>query len=47
MNAQTAIAATQSADHDLKDHDIVPDAARQSVSDGVIYEKRPVLGPDG
>ena len=32
---------------DAKDHDIIADAVRQTVSKGVIYEKRPVRGHDG
>jgi 6-oxo-cyclohex-1-ene-carbonyl-CoA hydrolase len=32
---------------EAKDHNLVPEAARQTVSKGVQYEKRPVKGTDG
>ena len=31
----------------LKDHNLVPDGVRESVSDGVIFEKRPARDADG
>jgi 6-oxo-cyclohex-1-ene-carbonyl-CoA hydrolase len=45
MTAEAIRAA--SAAPDAKDHDLVADGARLSVSKGVRYEKRPVKGADG
>ena len=45
MTAQTATA--QSSSTSLNDHNLVPDVARQQVSDGIVLEKRPARRPDG
>ncbi len=31
----------------LKDHDLVPETLRESMTNGIVYEKRPVRGVDG
>ena len=46
MNAQSANKATKPADW-LVSHDLVSDAIREQVCDGIIYEKRPAKAPDG
>ena len=43
MSVQAA--APQSAE--AKDHGLVAEHVRKSVTEGVIYEKRPVKGADG
>ena len=42
-----AVRSVAPADREAKDHNLVAGAARQSVSKGVHYEKRPVKGADG
>ena len=39
--------AKQSPGAQLIDHNLVPDAARQKVSEGIVVEKRPARRPDG
>jgi 6-oxo-cyclohex-1-ene-carbonyl-CoA hydrolase len=42
-----AVRSVAPADRQAKDHNLVADAVRESVSNGVHYEKRPVKGADG
>jgi 6-oxo-cyclohex-1-ene-carbonyl-CoA hydrolase len=42
-----AVRSVAPADREAKDHNLVADAVRESVSNGVRYEKRPVKGADG
>jgi 6-oxo-cyclohex-1-ene-carbonyl-CoA hydrolase len=42
-----AVRSVAPADRQAKDHNLVADAVRESASDGVHYEKRPVKGADG
>ena len=46
MNAE-ATAGKLNGGSELKDHDLIPDSVRETVSEGVIYEKRPARTPDG
>jgi 6-oxo-cyclohex-1-ene-carbonyl-CoA hydrolase len=39
--------ARSNTSFDFRPHDLVPDAAREDISDGVIYEKRPARRADG
>ena len=45
MTVKAARATTQN--YEAKDHNLVADALRESVSKNVRYEKRPVKGMDG
>jgi 6-oxo-cyclohex-1-ene-carbonyl-CoA hydrolase len=45
--AVEAVRSAAPADREAKDHNLVADAVRQTVSGGVHYEKRPVKGADG
>ncbi len=42
-----AVRSAAPADREAKDHNLVADTARESVSNGVHYEKRPVKSADG
>jgi 6-oxo-cyclohex-1-ene-carbonyl-CoA hydrolase len=42
-----AVRSVAPADRQAKDHNLVADAVRESASNGVHYEKRPVKGADG
>ena len=46
MNAE-AVRSAVVQEREFKDHDLVADHVRQSISKGVRYEKRPVKGEDG
>ena len=39
--------ALANKDFEFRPHDLVPDLAREAISDDVLYEKRPALRPDG
>ena len=39
--------ASANKDFEFRPHDLVPDLAREAISDDVLYEKRPALRPDG
>ena len=39
--------AAQNPSPSLNDHNLVPDAAREQVTEGIVYEKRPARRPDG
>jgi 6-oxo-cyclohex-1-ene-carbonyl-CoA hydrolase len=45
MTAETA--ATPGTSASLNDHNLVPDAAREQVTDGIVLEKRAARRPDG
>ena len=42
-----AVRSAAPSDREAKDHNLVADTVRGSVSKGVHYEKRPVKGADG